>query len=513
MRLRLFLFLVVLIITMMLGIIAILFLTGVFTAGINESAKLLENELSLTHNYVSEQYGQLSIEAVELSKDLSQSIEKKLYDMDLNVTDLQSHPELLENLVAGEYQRTLFSLQKSKCSGTFIILDATSNIKLENAENSRVGLFIKNMEPNILSSSSPTIIILRGFPNIARKNSRPLHAQWSMEFDIKNAPYYHLPMEQAAAKALPLSRFYYWSPTLVLPGTSEEIMLCSVPLIDSEGNVFGVCGLEVSAMLFKLAYIPDNSTFSRTFYMLAPVLDNVFDTSKAMFSGGYSAQNIAMNSEILSIKENRDSFYTYRQEHGSSFVGFHRPVRLYPEDSAFAGQEWALALMMPAEDIKYSLTRFNMQLAIMFTLLMVLGAIISLFLSKQYLKPITNSIDMIKSKGLNETLKTNIPEIDDLIEFLSSRSEKLYEKAEEKLPSAVLHEFLENTKTLSPAEYSVFKLYVQGYNAKEIAERLCLSINTIKTHNKRIYMKLNVASRRELLLYVEMLKEAGKELY
>jgi len=48
-------------------------------------------------------------------------------------------------------------------------------------------------------------------------------------------------------------------------------------------------------------------------------------------------------------------------------------------------------------------------------------------------------------------------------------------------------------------------------NAKEIAEILCLSINTIKTHNKRIYMKLNVASRRELLLYVEMLKEAGKE--
>ena len=46
---------------------------------------------------------------------------------------------------------------------------------------------------------------------------------------------------------------------------------------------------------------------------------------------------------------------------------------------------------------------------------------------------------------------------------------------------------------------------------KMIAEILCLSINTIKTHNKRIYIKLNVASRRELLLYVEMLKEAGKE--
>ena len=48
--------------------------------------------------------------------------------------------------------------------------------------------------------------------------------------------------------------------------------------------------------------------------------------------------------------------------------------------------------------------------------------------------------------------------------------------------------------------------------AKEIASILCLSINTIKTHNKRIYAKLNVNSREELLLYINMLKEAGKEL-
>ena len=118
---------------------------------------------------------------------------------------------------------------------------------------------------------------------------------------------------------------------------------------------------------------------------------------------------------------------------------------------------------------------------------------------------------MIKTKGLKELPKTNIPEIDDLVEFLSSRSKKLYLNTGEELPLAVLQEFMQNIKTLSPAERAVFDLYVQGYNAKEIAEILCLSINTIKTHNKRIYMKLNVASRRELLLYVEMLKEAGKE--
>ena len=75
----------------------------------------------------------------------------------------------------------------------------------------------------------------------------------------------------------------------------------------------------------------------------------------------------------------------------------------------------------------------------------------------------------------------------------------------------LLEEFVNNTKDLSPAERDVFNLYVQGYTAKEIANILSLSINTIKTHNKRIYMKLNVGSRKELLLYINMLKDIGRE--
>ena len=133
---------------------------------------------------------------------------------------------------------------------------------LENSENSRSGLYIKNMEPNIISSFSPTITVLRGFPSIGRNNSLSLHAQWCMEFDISDAPYYIRPLQAAQLHGdkLPLSRLYYWSPPLTLPNTSEEVMLLSVPLIDSRGHVFGVCGFEISALLFKLSFMPNNHT-------------------------------------------------------------------------------------------------------------------------------------------------------------------------------------------------------------------------------------------------------------
>lgn len=511
MRLRLFLFLVAMVITMALGVVVLLLITGTFTAGIKETEQLLENELNRTLEDVYEKYGQLSVQAVELSKGLSGSLEQKLREQGLDVTDLQSHPEVLEDLIGEEYQRLIFSLQRSKSSGVFLILNATSNPKLERSPHSRAGLYIKNMEPNIVSSLSPTIILLHGSPSIGRKNSLPLHAQWSMEFDISDAPYYRLPMEKAVNASLPLSRLYYWSPAMILPGTSEEVMLCSVPLIDSKGNVFGVCGFDVSAMLFKLTHMPDSSKCCRVLCLLAPISKDGIDPTGAMFSGGHSGRSLAFMNESFTFTKGKSSFYTYTQKSGDTFVGLHKPVRLYPDDSTFADQRWVLALVMPEEDLRYSLTRFNLRLALTLIILMALGAVLSVFLSSYYTKPIAEGLDILRTTDLTEVPKTKVPEIDDLIEFLSMHSEGKREKSERKLPSALFNEFLENTKTLSPAERAVFNLYVKQHTAKEIADILCLSINTIKTHNKRIYTKLNVASREELLLYVNMLKEAGEE--
>ena len=156
---RLFLFLVVLVLTIILGVIAILFMTGVFTAGLSENEKMLENELLTVSQEISKQYGDLSIQAIDFSKQLSKSIEKKAEKLDISIPDLQDHPELLEEIISDEFERSLFVLQRSKSSGVFFILNATINPTLENAEF-RAGLYIKNMEP-IISSSYPNIIVLQ----------------------------------------------------------------------------------------------------------------------------------------------------------------------------------------------------------------------------------------------------------------------------------------------------------------------------------------------------------------
>ena len=52
---------------------------------------------------------------------------------------------------------------------------------------------------------------------------------------------------------------------------------------------------------------------------------------------------------------------------------------------------------------------------------------------------------------------------------------------------------------LSKREREVLELLVEGRTATYIAERQFVSPNTVRTHIKRIYAKMGVSSRQELL--------------
>ena len=69
--------------------------------------------------------------------------------------------------------------------------------------------------------------------------------------------------------------------------------------------------------------------------------------------------------------------------------------------------------------------------------------------------------------------------------------------------------FVCNLSTLSATEYRVYELYLAGKSAKQIIEILGISENTLKYHNKNIYSKLGVTSRKQLLSIAVQLKKDG----
>lgn len=59
--------------------------------------------------------------------------------------------------------------------------------------------------------------------------------------------------------------------------------------------------------------------------------------------------------------------------------------------------------------------------------------------------------------------------------------------------------FVEGLDTLTPSEKNIYSLYLEGKSTKEILVQLNIKENTLKFHNKNLYSKLGVSSRKQLL--------------
>lgn len=66
--------------------------------------------------------------------------------------------------------------------------------------------------------------------------------------------------------------------------------------------------------------------------------------------------------------------------------------------------------------------------------------------------------------------------------------------------------FLSQLPRLTPTERIIYDYYLEGMRTKEILTALNIKENTLKYHNKNIYGKLGVSSRKELVEIASMLK-------
>ncbi len=509
MRLRLFLFLILFLNTIMLGVLLILFSAGVFKTGLLEHRPVLGSELTHIAQDIYKSFGSVSVQATDLAKDLSVQLERNLKEHGASAASLQERPDLLEHLLEDELGRLTGALEKSDASGVFLLLDATVNPALPDGADSRACLYLKNMEPNIVNGMAANLRL--GFGPMAIARSHSIHAlpQWQMEMDVREASGFTEVMAAAREQKLPLSRLYRWSEAMVLPGSSDRIMLCIVPLIASDGTVFGACGFEVSEMLFKLSYAPESEGYDHLFCLLSPLKENTLHLRGALFAGNFAAGPAAPEHTQIDISSGSGGFYSYRQPEKEGYAGLHETVSLYPVDSAYGNEQWAVALMMPDKGLNTLISARSRNLILGLLVLMLVNVGLASFISHRYIRPVAAALEHLKKP--DPAAKTKIPEIDDLIEFLAAQDELPISGEPKELPVqehfALYQEFAKNIKSLSTAEKTVFDLYVKGHTAKEIAEILCLSINTIKTHNRRIYMKLNVTSRKELMVYIQMMEE------
>ena len=269
----------------------------------------------------------------------------------------------------------------------------------------------------------------------------------------------------------------------------------------------------------------------------------MLDEHNGIYSGQFSSGRYNTNSG-LSIRDSKGSKHF---DFGSEkCVGLTKEITL-------GNEEFSVAVMLPKTQYESFLRKGQINILLIFLIVAVLAAVCCIFMSKKYVTPILKKIEQVKAReDYGEQLR--IREIDDLFAFLEEkdnyyeqqlddlenarrfaeeearRAKEEYEKAaakyelakaeidrlSEKHSEEIVPEeynyFVENLSMLTPAEYRVYELYLSGKTAKQIAETLHITENTIKYHNKNIYSKLGISSRKQLLRFAALKQHRdGKE--
>lgn len=511
-QLRLFFWIISLLLALIACVTLLLFASGVFEAGKRELRASFDTELTYLSDQISSDYGNISLRSVALSEDVSKEIEIILIKNGIKPSDLAAHPEMINRVLNGVFNTLLTGLKNCEGGGVMIVLDATVNPQAENAADSRAGIGLHNMEAGTSSVLYYDIRYVRGPAAVAREHGMTSLPQWKMEFDISAGDYFTKTVNTARQSDTPLSRLYYWTAPIHIAGSSESTMICCVPLIASDGTIMGVVGYSVNSTLFRSSYAPSENVLSGTFLKLVPKRDDAFDMSRGLYAGKYHLlASVPDGSATASGAPG--GFTRFHCENSDIYEGAAHAVQLYPDGSPYENEAWSVMLMAPEQSIETVIAEKNRSIILLLLLLLILFTGTSYFLSHRYLRPVKKAFHAIQSDSLSSYSKTRIPEIDDLMEFLATQDKLIQDKdaAQKEVPMVYDQEkyenFVQHIQELTPAEKAVFDLYLEGLNAQQITKRLHLSINTIKTHNRHIYMKLDVASRKELLIYAKVMQQ------
>lgn len=511
MKTRLFIYIISLIFVLFGIVFLFLSLFGGISNADEKAGMLLSSRLESYSNDVVGSFRTLAGKGIQLSERISAALEQTMDNEEFSFEKTANCEVQINEMERNAYDIMLSSLQAADCSGVFMILDTTVNTELERSFFSKSGLYLKMTNLNVSQPVNPEILLYRGSARVGLDKKVTFHNQWKLEFDINDFAFFRSVYKEVKGKNI--KDYYYISEATSLPGTWERAMFICVPILGTDGTIYGVCGFEVSELYYCLAFMETDTELKHFVGILSQRQESSLNIQTGLSSGNcdsYFDERKVEQCEVL----RGSSFNTY-QFQNSNYIGKTREIQF---SAGGSNSEWAVTVMIPQSDYLAWAYERRKGLIIFCAFFLMAAILLSSFFSRRYVRPIVKGLEGIKSPECLREAK--VPEIDNLMAFLAKRDQereknekpvKVKETKETLAATTELYQnFVSNIQLLSAAERAVFDLYMEGYTAKEIAERLFLSINTIKTHNRRIYAKLNVSSRKELMVYVRMMEEVGQ---
>ena len=433
--------------------------------------------------------------AVRLSEQLSDAIEQKLLEEGKDFEDLNDNPELLAGIQKTIFPKLNTALRLSDASGAYVILEATSNTKIDGAKNFRSGMHIKFANINTGNSIDAGLVYLRGIPDIAREEAIELHNRWDLEFDISSLSAYGSFFEEGN----PGDEYaYIWTKKLSIKDTWEKVLLLLVPIYDSRDKFIGVCGMEVSELYFRHYYPSVNSDLGSICTMLMPISEGGFKLGEGMLG---EKQGIYISDTAKLSIDYRKYVNYYSSDDGEGYVGLQKLLDISDKE------QWFLITLISRDSYERYIITNRIKLILVIALFLIIMLILSLVMSKKFVKPILQSLDDIKSGAAGTDIR--ITELDELIAFLKKKDNG----NKDRLP-VYIEEMLANFKkrigNLDDKERKILSYYEQKYEITDIVESEYITIDELRLINQGIYEKLGLTSKDELMIYIDLFRSLGR---
>ena len=528
MRRRLLLYMGALAALLLFSLFAVLLLLGQLKSPREEMKKSLTFQMEAFRSDVTSLWRNVSVMGVHLSEDMTALIEERVKDFDA----LSGSADALEQLETSMLGSLCQYVQQADCSGGFVLLSVSLNP--DAAADSFSGLYVQRSNAEHTTSD---LLLYRGMADIGRQHRVMPHRKWAQEFCPADFPGLADQLEAASA---PIERACRTTELLTLPGTTEQAILLSVPMVGANGRVYGLCGFSVNHTYFSAHHAQPSAVSS-----LACVLSDAaegLDIQKGLLTypaGGFCF----VPDELLAEKSLRGGLSAFVGTE-LSFVGISEPFTVAAGDEA----PHDLTVLIPKSDYDRALLKSRLEAAGVLMLLLFFAVSCCLFYTRRYLRPILRDIERLKdeSGGTQMTfdelqpvsarlrsheqtitvLETEKLDLQGQVEHMQSQVVDTQEQLDDSLAEirrlaylgkkeldpADYQKFLEGYAKLSSKELEICAALAKGLSARQCAEQTGNALSTIDTYRKRVYGKTNIHRVRQLrLCYALMQLEQAEQ--
>ena len=528
MRRRLFLYMGALAALLLAVLLVALLLLGQLKSPRAETEKALTFQMGAFRSDMASLWRNVSVMGIHLSQDMTAIIEEQTSDFSSLNGDVAAVGDLQEAMLEPLCQY----VRQTDCSGAFIMLGAS--LSSDPAVDSHAGLYVQRSNAEHTTSD---LLLYRGMADIGRQHRVMPHRKWAQEFCPADFPGLADQLEAASA---PIERACRTTELLTLPGTTEQAILLTVPMIGADGTVYGLCGFSVNQTYF-LAHHAQPTGIGSLACVLSDSAEGL-DVQRGLLT--YPTGDFCfVPDELLEKRSLRGGLSAFVGTE-LSFVGISEPFTVAAGDEASPD----LTVLIPKSDYDRALLKSRLEAAGVLMLLLFFAVSCCLFYTRRYLRPILRDIERLKdeSGGTQMTfdelqpvsarlrsheqtitvLETEKLDLQGQVEHMQSQVVDTQEQLDDSLAEirrlaylgkkdldpADYQKFLEGYAKLSSKELEICAALAKGLSARQRAEQTGNALSTIDTYRKRVYGKTNIHRVRQLrLCYALMQLEQAEQ--